>query len=66
MARALRVAGHERLMSAESRANNARLKLSDELGSGDRDPEDEWGGSPLRALLNAMRLLRQGDRKSVV
>ncbi|MFQ9833613.1 MAG: hypothetical protein ACLRZQ_02720 [Akkermansia muciniphila] len=40
------MAGHERLMSAESRANNARLKLSDELGSGDRDPEDEWGGSP--------------------
>lgn len=61
MARALRVTGHERLMSAESRANNARLKFSDELGGGDRDPEDEWGGSPLRALLNAMRLLRQGE-----
>ena len=66
MARALRVAGHERLMSAESRANNARLKLSDELGSGDRDPEDEWGGSPLRALLNAMRLLRQGEEAEQV
>ena len=66
MARALRAAGHERLMSAESRANNARLKLSDELGSGDRDPEDEWGGSPLRALLNAMRLLRQGEEAEQV
>ena len=61
MSRALRVTGYERLMSAESRANNARLKLSDELGGGDCDPEDEWGGSPLRALLNGMRLLRQGE-----